>query len=223
MTDSPFFGICLCIGTYLLGRAVQRRTGWVLANPLLIAAGLCIAALTLLELPYEAFSRGADALNWLLGPVTALLALGIYNQRSVLKHYFLPVLLGCLAGSLVSMGSVLLLCRLLGVEEAVVASLLPKSCTTPIALSISASRGGLGAITACAVIFTGILGAVSAPVMVRWLGVRDPVAQGLAIGACSHAIGTSRARELGELQGAMSSIAIGVCGLMSVGLSLLLP
>ena len=223
MTDSPFFGICLCIGTYLLGRAVQRRTGWVLANPLLIAAGLCIAVLTLLELPYEAFSRGADVLNWLLGPVTALLALGIFNQRAVLKRYFLPVLLGCLAGSLVSMGSVLVLCRLLGVEEAVAASLLPKSCTTPIALSISAGRGGLGAITACAVIFTGILGAVSAPVMVRWLGVHDPVAQGLAIGACSHAIGTSRARELGELQGAMSSIAIGVCGLMSVGLSLLLP
>lgn len=223
MTESPFFGICLCIGTYLLGRAVQRRTGWVLANPLLIAAGLCIAVLTLLELPYEAFSRGADVLNWLLGPVTALLALGIYNQRAVLKRYFFPVLLGCLAGSLVSMGSVLLLCRLLGVEEAVAASLLPKSCTTPIALSISAGRGGLGAITACAVIFTGILGAVSAPVMIRWLGVHDPVAQGLAIGACSHAIGTSRARELGELQGAMSSIAIGVCGLMSVGLSLLLP
>lgn len=223
MSESPFFGICLCIGTYLLGRAVQRRTGWVLANPLLIAAGLCIAVLTLLELPYEAFSGGAEVLNWLLGPVTALLALGIYNQRAVLKRYFLPVLLGCLAGSLVSMGSVLLLCRLLGVEEAVAASLLPKSCTTPIALSICAGRGGLGAITACAVILTGILGAVSAPVMVRWLGVHDPVAQGLAIGACSHAIGTSRARELGELQGAMSSIAIGVCGLMSVGLSLLLP
>lgn len=223
MTDSPFFGLCLCIGSYLLGKIVQRRTGWLLANPLLIAAGLCVAVLLLLDIPYGDFSRGADVLNWLLGPVTALLALGIYNQRAVLKRYFLPVLLGCLAGSLVSMGSVLLLCRLLGVDGTVAASLLPKSCTTPIALSIAESRGGLGAITACAVIFTGILGAVGAPVMLRWLGIHDPVAQGLAIGACSHAIGTSRARELGELQGAMSSIAIGVCGLMSVALSLLLP
>lgn len=220
--NSPFFGLVLCLATYLLGKWVQNKTRWTLANPLLIAVAVCIALLALLKIPYEQFAVGANVINWMLGPVTALLALGIYNQRAILKEYFLPVLLGCLAGSCTSIFSVLALCRLFRVDQAVTAALLPKSCTTAIALSIAESHGGLAAIAACCVILAGTTGALCAPMFSRWFGIGDPVAQGLATGASSHALGTTKAREMGELQGAMSSIAIGVCGLISVLISLFL-
>ena len=217
---SPFFGLGLCLVTFLLGKWIQKKTGWLLANPLLISVALCIAVLVLLDIPYEKFAKGADVINWMLAPVTALLALGIYNQRKILKEYFVPVLLGCLAGSATSMFSVLALCRAFGVDRAVTAAILPKSCTTPIAVSIAESHGGLAAIAAACVMIAGVTGALCAPLFARWLGIHDPVAQGLATGACSHALGTTKAREMGEIQGAMSSIAIGVCGLISVVLSL---
>ena len=218
--NSPFFGIVLCLVTFLVGRTLQKKTGWVLANPLVVAVLLCVAVLLLFDIPYENFTKGADVINWMLGPVTALLALSIYNQRQILKEYFVPVLAGCLAGSVTSMASILGLCKVFGVEKAITASILPKSCTTPIALSIAQSHGVIPAIAACCVIIAGVTGALCAPLFSRWFGITDPVAQGLATGASSHALGTTRAREMGEIQGAMSSIAIGVCGLISVVISL---
>jgi len=220
--SSPFLGILLCLVTFLIGRSLQKKTGWVLANPLVVAVILCIAVLLLFDIPYESFTKGADVINWMLGPVTALLALSIYNQRQVLKAYFIPVLTGCFAGSVTSIFSVLGLCKLFGVDQAITASIMPKSCTTPIALSIAQSHGGISAIAAGCVIIAGVTGALCAPLFAKWFGITDPVAQGLATGACSHALGTTRAREMGEIQGAMSSIAIGVCGLISVVLSLLI-
>lgn len=222
LTSTPLFGLTLCIATFLLGRWVQKKTGRFLANPIIISTVLCIAILVLLDLPYEKFAAGADIIHMMLGPVTAVLALGIYNQRAVLKQYFLPVLLGCAAGSATSMGSVLGLCRLFHVDEAVMAGLLPKSCTTAIALSIAESKGGLTSVTAAAVLIAGVTGALCAPLFAKWFHITDPVAQGIATGACSHALGTTKAREMGELQGAMSSIAIGICGLISVGIALFL-
>ena len=215
-----YFGIVLCIATYLLGVWVQKKTKWVLANPLLIAVLLSVGVILLLDIPYEFFAKGGSIVQMMLGPVTALLALGIYNQRAVLKTYFVPVLAGCLAGSVTSIVSVLGLCHVFGVDKAVTAALMPKSCTTPIALSIAQSHGGLAAIAAFAVMIAGVTGVLCAPLFSRWFGITDPVAQGLATGACSHALGTTRAREMGEIQGAVSSIAIGVCGLISVILSL---
>lgn len=219
ITASPFFGLTLSIGAYLLMKWIQKKTGWMVGNPLFMAA-LCIGVLVALDIPYERYADGADIIHDMLGPVTAVLALGIYNQRAVLKRYFLPMILGCVAGSATSMFSVLGLCHLFGVDKAVTASLLPKSCTTPIAVSIAESHGGLAAIAACAVLLAGLTGFLCAPLFAKWMKIDDPVAQGLATGACSHALGTTKAREMGELQGAMSSIAIGVCGLISVGISL---
>lgn len=220
MLSSPFFGMALCLVTYLIGKWVQNKTGWLFANPLLIAVAISITVLVALDIPYENFAKGADVINWMLGPVTVLLALGIYNQRTVLKQYFLPVLLGCLAGSATSIISVLTLCRVLGVDAAVTASIMPKSCTTPIAISIAESHGGVAGIAAACVMIAGLIGALCVPLFSKWFGITDAVAQGLATGACSHALGTSKAREMGEIQGAMSSIAIGICGLISVLISL---
>ena len=218
--SSPLFGLGLSIAAYVVGSMIQKKTGWVLANPLMLAVAMCISVLVLLEIPYETYYAGAQVISWLLGPVTALLALGIYNQRKVLKEYFLPVLLGCFAGSATSIGSVLALCWLFGVDKAVAASLMPKSCTNPIAVPIAVAHGGLASIAACCVILAGLVGAMFAPQLCKLLGIKDPVAQGLATGAGSHALGTAKAREMGELQGAMSSIAIGVCGLISVAISM---
>ena len=213
--NSPMFGLCLCIGTFLLAKFIQNKTRLTLANPLVLSVAMCIAVLLIFDIPTESFSAGGDIIHMMLGPVTAMLALGIYNQRAVLKRYFLPVLLGCAAGSATSMGSICGLCKLFEVDKTIAASILPKSCTTPIALSIAQSHGGLAAVAAACVIIAGITGAVCAPVFAKIFGITDPVAQGLATGACSHALGTSKAREMGEIQGAMSSIAICICGIMT--------
>lgn len=221
--ETPMFGLALTVGGFLLGKWVQKKTGWILANPLMIGTCFCLAVIMLFGIPLEQFQLGADIIDMMLLPVTAVLALGIYNQRAVLKEYFIPVLLGCAAGSATAIFSIYGLCRLFKVDQAIAASILPKSCTTPIAMSICESRGGIAAVAAFCVFVAGFTGAVCSPLFAKWFGIKEPVAQGLAVGACSHALGTTKAREMGELQGAMSSIAIGICGLISVFLVLLLP
>ena len=222
LLSSPFLGLFLSAAAWCAGCWLQKKTGLLLCNPLLIAAALIIAALSLLRIPYESYALGGDFIKLMLGPVTAVLALNIYNQRDILRENFLPVLAGCLAGSLTSVGSVLLLCRLFRVEETLTASLLPKSVTTAIAIGVAESQGGVGGIAAAAVIITGLIGAVLAPLFARVFHVTQPVAEGLAIGACSHALGTARAMEIGQVQGAMSSIAICVCGILTSFLALFL-
>ena len=222
LLSSPFLGLFLSAAAWCAGCWLQKKTGLLLCNPLLIAAALIIAALSLLRIPYESYALGGDFIKLMLGPVTAVLALNIYNQRDILRENFLPVLAGCLAGSLTSVGSVLLLCRLFRVEETLTASLLPKSVTTAIAIGVAESQGGVGGIAAAAVIITGLTGAVFAPLFARVFRITEPVAEGLAIGACSHALGTARAMEIGQVQGAMSSIAICVCGIMTSVLALFL-
>lgn len=223
LLSSPFFGLTITAAAWCFGCWVQKKTGLLLCNPLLIAGGLIIAALSAFHIPYERYALGGDIIQLMLGPVTAILALNIYNQRTVLKEHFIPVLAGCLAGSLSSVGSIWLLCRLFRVDEILTASLLPKSVTSAIAISISESRGGVGGITAGAVMVAGITGAVFSPLFAKLFHITEPVAEGLAIGSCSHALGTTKAMELGPVQGAMSSIAICVCGILTSIIALFLP
>ena len=218
--NSPMFGLTLCLGFYLLAKWIQKKTKLAIANPVIVGAAFVIAVLSIFKIPYEKFNIGAQVINWMLGPVTALLALGIYNQRKILKEYFIPVVVGCLAGAATSIFSILGLCRLFEVDKAVAAAMVPKSCTTPIAIAIAEAHGGVAAIAATCVAVAGVTGVVCAPLFSKWFFIKDPVAQGLATGACSHALGTTKAREMGELQGAMSSIAIGICGMISVVISL---
>lgn len=213
MLSSPLFGLTLSAAAWCIGLRAQKKIG--LLPPLFTAAALIIAALALFRIPYTHYAAGGDFIKLMLGPVTAVLALNIYNQRSILRERFLPVLAGCLAGSLTSVGSILLLCRIFHVDDALAASLLPKSVTTAIAIGIAESRGGVGGIAAAAVMVAGLTGAVFAPLFAKLFRITDPVAEGLAIGACSHALGTTRAMEIGPVQGAMSSIAICVCGIFT--------
>ena len=219
---SPFFGISLSVIAFWVGVRIQKKTGLVLCNPLLIAIVLVSAVLLVCRIPYESYNQGGAIINMFLAPATACLAVSIYTQINLLKENWLPILVGCTAGSITSMGSIYLMCRLFRLDEAVSASLIPKSVTTPIAVSISENLGGIQAITVVAVIITGILGSILAPVLIKLFRVTDPVAAGLAIGACSHAVGTSKALELGETEGAMSGLAIGICGILTVIFSLFL-
>lgn len=221
--STPFFALALTCCAWCAGVWVQKKTGHPLCNPLVIATALIILFLLAFRIPYENYALGGDMMSMMLGPVTAVLALNIYNQRKLLGRYFLPVLTGCLVGSLTSIGLVLLLCRLLVVEEAIAAALLPKSVTTAIAIAISESRGGIPGITAAAVLIAGAVGAMFAPLLARIFRVTNPVAEGVAIGAASHALGTTKALELGELQGAMSSVSLCLCGILTSILVLFLP
>lgn len=220
LTESPFFGVALTVAAYWLGTKIQKKTGLVICNSIIIAVALLIAVLSVFHIPYEAYYQGGGIINMLLGPATACMAVTVYAKLDLLKKNWLPVLLGCLAGTVTSIGSILVMCRLFGLDAAMTASLLPKSVTTPIATAVSEGHGGIVSITVAAVIFTGILGNLAAPFLVKLFRVRDPLAAGLGIGACSHAIGTAKALELGETEGAMSGLAIGVCGIITALLAL---
>ena len=219
---SPMFGITLCIITFALGVFLNKKLKTPLANPLLIAIAFTIIILKVFNIPLEYFNIGGDFVSMFLGPATAALALSIYRQFDVLKKNFLPVVLGCLAGAVTSMGSIFLMCRLFRLDEKLTVSMLPKSVTTPIAMEISRQAGGVVPVTVAAVVVTGILGAVISPLLVKLFRVKNPVAAGVGIGSCSHAIGTSKAIELGEVQGAMSGISLSISGIITVILSLFL-
>ena len=215
LTATPFFGLGLSLLCWILAVKFQKKTGLLICNPVLVSSLLVILVLVVFRIPLANYNLGGDIIKMLLSPATAVLALNIYQQRKVLKEHFWPVVLGCFVGSLVSMLLVQVLCRLFQAEASLLNSLLPKSVTTAIAVSIAESSGGLPALTAASVIITGIEGAMLAPLFAKVFHVTDPVVEGVAIGACSHAVGTSKALEIGPLQGAMSSIALCVCGIIT--------
>ena len=222
LIQSPLFGIVLSIFAYELGVQVNRKLRTPIANPLLIAIVFIILVLKAFRIPVEAYQQGGDMISLFLGPATAVLAISIYSQLETLKKNLLPVIAGCLAGAAASIGSVFLLCKAFGLDDKLTSSLLPKSVTTPIAMEISKNLGGIVPVTIAAVILTGIVGAVLAPSLIRLFKIDNSVAAGVAIGASSHAVGTSKAIEIGETEGAMSGIAIGISGIITVLLSMFL-
>ena len=221
LTASPFFGIALTVVAYWAGVKIQEKTRLAVCNSLLITTLLLIAVLTVFKIPYESYNVGGNIIHTMLGPATACIAVSIYRKWDLLKKNVVPILAGCFVGAATGVLSVFLMCRLFGLDETLTVTLLPKAVTTPIAVAVSEVYGGVVSITAAAVIYTGILGNLLAPFLIRLFRVEDdPLAAGLAIGACSHAIGTAKALEIGETEGAMSGLAIGICGLMTAVLAL---
>lgn len=218
--SGALWSVLLSILCFQSGVWLSRKVQSPLVNPLMTAIALVILFLKITGIPLTEYRAGGDMISLLLGPATAALAIPIYNQLQLLRRHWLPILAGALAGSLVSIGSVFLLCRIFGLDDALTASLLPKSVTTPIAMELSRQQGGIIPITVAMVVFTGILGAVFAPTLCKLLHIDNPVARGVAIGTSSHAVGTSRAVQMGEVEGALSGLSIGVAGLITVVLSL---
>lgn len=222
LLESPYFGVALSVITFWIGVKLNHKLKSPICNPLIIAIVLTSAVLVIFKIPYSSYNVGGQIINMFLAPATACLAVSIYTKIDILKKYWLPIIVGCTAGSAASMGSVFIMCRLFGLNHSLTVSLIPKSVTTPIAVSISESAGGTTSITVVAVIFTGILGGIFAPFLIRILHISDPIAAGLAIGASSHAVGTSKAIEIGEVEGAMSGLAIGICGIVTVLFSMII-
>lgn len=218
--ENPLSVIALCVCAYQLGIYIQNKTQLAVLNPLFIAILCVIAVLQAGQISLDTFNRGGMLINMMLCPATIMLAIPMYKQRDIIKRNFLPILVGTFVGSAVSMGSIYLLCRWVGISDAVAMSLLPKSTTTPIAIEISNILGGIPALTVAAVIFTGILGNIFLPLFMKMFHIHDRVAAGLAIGTASHALGTARAVELGETEAALSGIAVGIAGMISVFLAL---
>ena len=222
IVSNSMFGMALSILMYAVGLFLNKKLKTPVCNPLLIAIALVIAVLQVFHIPLESYLKGGDVISMFLAPATAVLAYSIYHQIHLLKKYWLPILVGCLVGAVTSIGSVYLLCRLFKLDQSLLASMLPKSVTTPIAMEVSSALGGTPSITVAAVVVTGILGAMLSPLFVKLLRLKNKVAIGVAIGSSSHAVGTSKAVEMGEAEGAMSGIAIGVSGILTVLISLFL-
>lgn len=214
--SSPLFGILISIITYEAGLYLYRKTGIPLFNPLLISIILIIAILSIFKIDLEAYNRGGSLISVFLGPATVILAVPLYKQLELLKANFIPIIIGIAVGSISAVGSVYLLDALFKINKSIGMSLIPKSITTPIGIEISKQIGGIPAITVAAIILTGIIGAVLGPFVCRISGVKDRIAVGIALGTASHAVGTVKAVELGEVEGAMSSLSIGIAGIITV-------
>lgn len=218
--NSKLFGITLSLAAFYLAVNLNKKLKSPLINPLLIAIAIVIIVLVVFHIPLESYNNGGDVISLFLAPATAVLAYSIYRQIALLKKNLIPILAGCLVGAITSISSVVILCYFFHLEDKITAALLPKSVTTPIAMEISSQLGGIVAVTVAAVVVTGILGAIFAPFFIKILHIENKIAVGVAIGSSSHAVGTSKAIEIGEIEGAMSGIAIGVSGIITVLISL---
>lgn len=219
LCSSAFFGVLISLGLYWLGAALKKRLRLAIVNPLLIAIGGTIVCLLLFGVDYASYSAAARPLSFLLTPATVCLAVPLYRQLPLMRRHWKAVLGGIAIGVAVSLFSIFLLALAFGLNNSQYATLLPKSITTAIGMGVSAELGGVETITVAVIVLTGIAGNVLAEPVCRLLRITDPVAQGVAIGASSHAIGTARALEMGQVTGAMSGLAIAVSGLMTVALA----
>ena len=214
--DSVFFGVLISLAAYAIGMLLKVKTGWSLMNPLLISIILVIVTLLLTGVDYKTYSAGANCISYLLTPATICLAVPLYQQVELLKKNYRAVLIGILAGVLASLCSVLILALLFHFDHAAYVTFLPKSITTAIGIGVSEELGGHVSVTVVVIIVTGVLGNIFAEKFLKLLCIKEPIAKGIAIGCSAHALGTAKAMEMGTIEGAMSSLSIVVCGVMTV-------
>ena len=212
--------LLLVIGSYYIGTLLYRRLRSAWVHPIAVSMILVIATLLLLGIDYPTFKQGAAFLDFLLGPSVVALGYLLYEQMGHLRGREIIILVATLVGGLVGIGSVIALGLLFNLDDALIASLQPKSATIPIALPLSQQWGGIESVTAIVVFFSGLIGSIVGPWILEKCGITNPIARGLALGSAAHGIGTSRAIELGALEGAVSGLAIGLTG---VTISLLIP
>ena len=216
LTGSAFFGVLISLIGYYLGTLLKKRFHFPLFNPFLISVVFTICALLLLRVDYETYNASAKYLNYLLTPATVCLAIPLYEQLHMLKKNFWAIFAGILAGVLAALTSILLIALLFKLNHAQYVTLLPKSITTAIGLVVSEEMGGYPGITSTAILITGLTGNVLAEGFLKLIRVTEPVAKGIAMGTSAHAIGTAKAFEMGETEGAMSSLSVAVAGIITV-------
>lgn len=216
LADSAYWGIAVSVVGYGIGVLLNKKLKNGIINPLLISIAFVIAVLLIFNIDYEEYRESSEMLSWLLTPATVCLAVPLYEQIHLLRKSYKAVMGGIITGVFTSLISVALFCMLFGLDKRMEISLLPKSITTAIGMSLADELGGVDTIAAAAIIVTGIVGNVMCRGICRVFKITDPVAVGIAIGTSSHAVGTSKAFEIGEVEGAMSSLSIAVAGIITV-------
>lgn len=219
LEESIYFGMLLSLAAYGIGCLMKAKFKKAIFNPLLISIAITIAVLVIGNVDYELYRSSANMLSWLLTPATVCLAIPLYEQWELLKQNYKAVLLGLLAGTITSLTTVFVLAKLFGLSHEEYVTLLPKSITTAIGMGVSEELGGYVTITVAVIIITGVLGNMFGEQICKLFRITEPISKGLAFGASSHAIGTAKALEIGEVEGAMSSLAIAVSGIFTVVLA----
>lgn len=214
--NSAYFGFVLSVLAFYIGTLVKKKFKLAILNPLLVAMAIIVAILLIFDIDYESYQIGAQYISYLLTPATVCLAIPLYRQWELLQKNVVAVLVSIFAGVIASLGSIFLLSVLFRLNSQQYITMLPKSITTAIGMSLSAELGGFPTITMASIIFTGIFGNMVGESVCKIFCIKHPIAVGLSLGTASHAIGTAKAMELGEIQGAMSSLSIAVAGLMTV-------
>ena len=221
LSSSLFFGVGISVGAYLLGTYIKRKCNFFLFNPLLIAITITIATLLITGIEYQDYNNGAKYLSYLLTPATVALAIPLYEQVKLLKSNLTAILIGIASGVLTSFISIFAMALLFRLGHTEYVTLLPKSITTAIGIGLSQELNGYVAITVSAIMITGLFGNIAGAAICRLFGIKHPVATGIAIGTASHVMGTAKAMEIGEIEGAMSSLSVAVAGCMTVGAAII--
>ena len=214
--NSQYWGLTLSIGAYLFACWLKQKTKLAFLNPILVSVIVIIAFLLGVGIDYDTYNTGAKYLSWLLTPSTVCLAIPLYEQISLLKKNFAAVAAGIVAGVLASLLTIFIMAKLFGLGHTEYVTLLPKSITTAIGMGVSEELGGYVTITVAVIVITGVLGNIFAELICKIFRINEPIAKGIAIGSASHAIGTAKAMEMGEIEGAMSSLSIAVAGILTV-------
>lgn len=216
LEQSVFFGVFVSLAAYAVGVFIKNKTKFSLFNPLLISIIITSAVVIFAGIDYDVYYEGAKYISYLLTPATVALAIPLYEQVTVLKKNFKAIIAGIVSGVITSLCSILAMALIFGFTHEQYVTFLPKSITTAIGMGVSEELGGYVSITVAVIIITGVLGSVIAEGFLKLFKITDPVAKGIAIGTASHAVGTSKAMEIGKTEGAMSGLSIVVSGLLTV-------
>lgn len=216
LCESAFFGVVISLLAYELGMLLKKKFGFPIFNPLLISIAVVIVFLAVFDIDYQNYNDGAKYLSYLLTPATVCLAIPLYEQMEALKKNIKAILAGILSGVLTSLTVVLALALIFNLNHKMYVTLLPKSITTAIGMGVSEELGGAVTITVAVIIITGVLGNMLAETLCKLFHIDEPIAKGISIGSASHAIGTAKAMEMGDVEGAMSSLSIAVAGILTV-------
>lgn len=214
--DTPYFGIVLTMICFEFARYVQKKKKNLLLQPLLISILSIIILLLIFQIDVETYQKGGDIIQLFLGPITVVLAVPLYQQVHMLKKYKKAILIGIFFGTITGIISIVIVSVLLGMDKIMLASSMAKSVTTPIGIEVTKQLNGLPAVTILNILLTGIIGTIVAEVVCKIFKINHPIAKGIAIGTSSHALGTTKAFEMGEIEGAMSSLAIAIAGICTV-------
>ena len=215
-SDSMFAGVTLSLVAYMIGVILKKKLKLGIFNPLLISIIISIIVLVIGKVDYNIYNEGAKYLSYLLTPATVCLAIPLYEQWQLLKRNYKAVLCGLFAGAITRMTTVFVLAKICGLSHEEYVTLLPKSITTAIGMGVSEELGGYVTITVAVIIITGVLGNIIGELVCKIFHIEEPISKGLAFGASAHAIGTAKALEIGEVEGAMSGLAIAVSGILTV-------